>query len=43
MEYWANEAIKELENAIHIVGEQLENLANTEQGQKIRAFLNGAV
>ena len=43
MEYWANSAIEELENAMYIVGEQLENLADTEAMQKTRAFLNGVV
>jgi len=43
MEYWANSAIKELENAMYIVGRELENLANTEAMQKTRAFLNAVV
>jgi hypothetical protein len=43
MEYWANSAITELENAMYIVGRELENLANTEAMQKTRAFLNAVV
>jgi len=43
MEYWANSAIEELENAMYIVGRELENLANTEAMQKTRAFLNAVV
>lgn len=43
MEYWANAAIQELENAMYIVGRELENLANTEAMQKTRAFLNAVI